>query len=275
MSATDLDQVTAVLLAPNPSPLTLEGTNTYLLGVPGGRGVVVVDPGPDLTTHRRNVDAAVAEHGGVVEAVLVTHHHRDHAAASGWAREWDAPLYAHDPGVVPGDATALADGDVLEAAGLGLEVLHTPGHSADHVCLRVRETGAVLTGDQVLGRGTTTVAGRDGDMAAYMASLHRLLRTAPTVLYPGHGPVVRDPAAVLQSYLRHREERERQVAAALEAGDTTAGQVVARLYADVDPALHPAAEQTVRAHLAKLVTEGRATAAGLRHRPTGEDVGRR
>lgn len=266
MSATDLDALTAVVLAPNPSPLTLEGTNSYLLGARDTGEVVVVDPGPALVTHRRALDTAVADRGARVVAVVLTHHHRDHAAAAGWADEWEVPLYAADPGRVPGTARLLADGDVLPHAGLALEVLHTPGHTADHVCLRLATTGAVLTGDHVLGRGTTVVTHPEGDMAAYMASLHRLLRAAPSVLYPGHGPVVHDPASVIGAYLRHREERERQILAAVGSGDATAAEVVARLYADVDPALHPAAEQSVRAHLAKLVDEGRLRVEGRRHR---------
>lgn len=265
MSATELDDVTVVVLAPNPSPLTLEGTNTYLLGARGSGQVVVVDPGPDLATHRRAVDAALAARGARVVAVVLTHHHRDHAGAAGWAEDWGAPSYAADPARIAG-ARPLADGDVVERAGVALEVLLTPGHTADHLCLRVRATGAVLTGDHVLGRGSTVVAEPDGDMAAYLSSLRRLGRSAPAVLYPGHGPVVRDPAAVVQAYLRHREERERQVLAAVRAGDATVAAIVAQLYADVDPALHPAAAQSVRAHLAKLGAEGRVVADGPRHR---------
>lgn len=265
MRATELDDVTVAVLAPNPSPMTLEGTNTYLLGVRGSGEVVVVDPGPDLVPHRRAVEAALDARAARVVAVVLTHHHRDHADAAGWADDWRAPAYAADPARIPG-AAPLADGDVLERAGVVLEVLHTPGHTADHLCLRVRATGAVLTGDHVLGRGTTVIAEPDGDMAAYVSSLHRLRRSAPTVLYPGHGPVVRDPAAVVQAYLRHREDRERQVLAAVRAGDETAGEIVARLYVDVDPALHAAAAQSVRAHLTKLVTEGRIVADGPQHR---------
>jgi glyoxylase-like metal-dependent hydrolase (beta-lactamase superfamily II) len=160
--------------------------------------------------------------------------------------------------MVPGEARALPDGGSVTGGGLTVEALHTPGHASDHLCLRVRETGVILTGDHVLGRGTTVVAWPDGDMAAYLASLERLARIPATALFPGHGPVLRDPARVLAEYLAHRYERERQVLDALDAGDVTAAAIVRRVYADVDPVLHPSAERSVRAHLDKLVREGRA-----------------
>lgn len=255
-----LDDLTTVVLAPNPSPMTLDGTNTYLLGAPGCGEVVVVDPGPDLLAHRRAVDDAVAGLDAAVTAVVVTHHHADHAQAAVWAEDWRAPLRAFTPTLVAGgQAAALRDGDVLRAAGVSLEAVHTPGHSSDHLCLRVAETGVVLTGDHVLGRGTTIVAHPDGDMGDYMASLRRLMELDATALYPGHGPVVDEPAGTIFSYLVHREQREKAVLAALEAGDRTPAAVVARVYADVDPALHPAAERSVRAHLDKLFADGRVT----------------
>ena len=266
-----LDELTTRVLAPNPSPLTLEGTNTYLLGAPSSGEVVVVDPGPDLLAHRRAIDAAVAARDAQIVAVVVTHHHADHAQAAPWADDWGAPLHAFSPALVAGGAAEpLRDGDVLRRAGVTLEAVHTPGHCADHLCLRVAETGVVLTGDHVLGRGTTIVDWPDGDMADYLDSLRRLAALAPIALHPGHGPVVDDPARVVAEYLAHREERERQVLAALAAGDSDPREIVARVYADVDPALHPAAERSVRAHLAKLIAEGRADPALLQ-----ADTGRR
>lgn len=262
MTPLQLDEVTAVVRAPNPSPMTLDGTNTYLLGRPGAGGIVVVDPGPDLLDHRRAVDAAVAERDAQVEAVVLTHHHADHAEAAGWAAAWGAPLYAFTPALIAADAAALRDGEDVCRAGVTLRAVHTPGHASDHLCLRVEDTGAVLTGDHVLGRGTTVVAWPDGDMVAYLQSLERLATIASTVLYPGHGPVVRDAAAKVDEYVAHRREREVQVVDALAAGDRTPAQVVARVYADVDPRLHPAAERSVRAHLDKLVAEGRVVRSG-------------
>lgn len=254
-----LDDLTAVVLAPNPSPMTLEGTNTYLLGAPGSGAVVVVDPGPDMPEHRLAVDAALADLDAEVAAVVFTHHHADHAQAVGWAAEWGADAYAFSPHLIDPAIIPLGDGAGLTGGGLTLQAVHTPGHASDHLCLRVAETGAVLTGDHVLGRGTTVVAWPDGDMAAYMASLRRLAALDATVLYPGHGPALEQPARTVHEYIAHREDRERQVLAALAAGDTTPAAIVARVYADVDVALHPAAERSVRAHLDKLATEGRVT----------------
>lgn len=255
---TRLDDVTTRVRAPNPSPMTLDGTNTYLLGAPGSGEVVVVDPGPDLLAHREAVDAAVAACDAQVAAVVVTHHHHDHAEAAAWAEDWGAPLHAFTPDLIAGGTAApLRDGDALIRGGVTLEAVHTPGHCADHLCLRVAETGVVLTGDHVLGQGTTIVDWPDGDMGDYLDSLRRLAGLAPVALYPGHGPVVDEPAAVVDGYLRHREEREQQILAAIAAGDRSAAEIVARVYADVDPVLHPAAERSVRAHLAKLVAEER------------------
>lgn len=260
MTLPRLDDVTRVVLAPNPSPMTLEGTNTYLLGVPGAGAVVVVDPGPDLLDHRRALDEAVAEADAEVATVVLTHHHADHAEAAGWADDWGVELRAFTPRLVPGEASALPDGARLEVAGLTLEAVHTPGHSSDHLCLRVVETDAVLTGDHVLGRGTSVVAWPDGDMGAYLDSLARLGSLGASVLYPGHGPPLDDPAGTVAEYLAHRHEREQQVLDALESGAATPAEVVANVYADVDPVLHPVAERSVRAHLDKLVREGVVTA---------------
>ncbi|MGH3665968.1 MAG: MBL fold metallo-hydrolase, partial [Egibacteraceae bacterium] len=235
-----LDELTDRVLAPNPSPLTLEGTNTYLLGEPGSGEVAIVDPGPDLLAHRAAVDTAVAARDARVAAVVITHHHADHAEAAGWAADWGVELSAFTPSLLDVDAAPLRDGDRLQRAGLTLEAVHTPGHASDHLCLRVAETGVVLTGDHILGRGTTVVLWPDGDMAAYLASLRRLAACDATALYPGHGPVLDDPATVIQTYLTHRLEREQQVLAALGAGDETPAGVVVRVYADVEPALHPA-----------------------------------
>lgn len=252
-----LDDLTSRVLAPNPSLVTLEGTNTYLLGAPGSGEVVVVDPGPDLPEHRAAVDNAAAERDAQVVAVVLTHHHRDHAEAARWVSSWRAALYAFEPNLVTVDASPVRDGEVLDRAGVRIEAIHTPGHSSDHLCLRVVATDVVLTGDHVLGWGTTLVAWPDGDMAAYLASLRRLGQCEARVLYPGHGPVIDDPAEVVAAYLAHRQEREAQVLAALAAGDRTPAQIVARVYADVDRVLHPLAEQSVRAHLDKLVAERR------------------
>jgi glyoxylase-like metal-dependent hydrolase (beta-lactamase superfamily II) len=254
---TRLDELVRVVLAPNPSPMTLDGTNTYLVSRPGSGEALVIDPGPDREEHRRTLEAALGAADADVAAVLVTHHHADHAEAAIWAAQWGAPLLAHTPALVPGDARALADGQVLRRGGASVQAVHTPGHASDHLCLRIVETDVVLTGDHVLGRGSTVVLHPDGDMADYLASLQRLRALGATSLYPGHGPVIEHPPTVIDEYLAHRRERERQVLAALSAAPQPPAAIVARLYADVDARLHAAAERSVRAHLAKLEREGR------------------
>lgn len=242
------------VLASNPGPMTLEGTNTWLLGEPGARRVVVVDPGPLDEGHLRAVLAAAA--GREVAVVLLTHGHPDHAdGAPRFAALSRAPVRAADVGFCVG-AGPLVDGDALDVDGLRLEVLATPGHTADSVSLLAPDDGAVLTGDTVLGRGTSVVAHPDGRLGAYLDSLRRLRRVAGerglrTVL-PGHGPALADPVAVLDGYLAHRAERLEQVRAALASGASTPAEVVAVVYADLDPALRPAAELSVRAQLDHL-----------------------
>jgi glyoxylase-like metal-dependent hydrolase (beta-lactamase superfamily II) len=244
------------VLAPNPSPLTLEGTNTFVVAEPGAGTAVVIDPGPADQGHAQAVVRACG--GREVELVLLTHTHVDHAeGARAFADRVGAPLAALAPGWATPGAPDLAAGDPVAAAGLELWPLPTPGHAADHCCFELATERAVFTGDHVLGRGTTVVEWPSGDMADYLASLELLLRLHPERLYPGHGPLVTDAVARVEGYLAHRRDREAQVLAALAAGDRTPAEIVARVYAEVDPSLHPAAELSVRAHLAKLVHEGR------------------
>jgi glyoxylase-like metal-dependent hydrolase (beta-lactamase superfamily II) len=234
--------------------MTLEGTNTWLLAAPGGR-CVVVDPGPDDPAHLANV----AERAGDVALVLLTHGHPDHSAgARAFAESVRAPVRAVDPRHRLGDE-GLGDGEHVTVDGLVVQVLATPGHASDHVCFVLPEAGQVLTGDHVLGRGTSVVAYPDGRMRDYLDSLHRLADVGATTLLPGHGPVVENPAEVIAYYLAHREERAAQVLAAVEAGARTPRDVVERVYADVDLALWGAAEQSVRAQLDLLVETGRVT----------------
>ena len=258
------------VLAPNPSPLTLEGTNTFVVADPGAGTALVIDPGPADEGHARAVVEACRGRG--VELVLLTHTHVDHAeGARAFAGRSGAPLAALAPGWATPGAPDLAAGDPMAAAGLELRPLPTPGHAADHCCFELAAEAAVFTGDHVLGRGTTVIEWPGGDMAAYLDSLRLLLDLGPERLYPGHGPLVADATARVEGYLAHRLEREAQVLAALAAGDRTPAEVVARVYAAVDPALHPAAELSVRAHLAKLAGEDRVEAEGdgERFRPAG------
>ena len=261
------DRVTRVL-APNPSPLTLEGTNTFVVAEPGAATVVVIDPGPDDEGHVAAVLGACGERR--VELVLLTHTHVDHAeGARAFAGRVGAPLAAMAEGWSTAGAPDLVSGAAVSAGGLELRPLPTPGHAADHCCFELAAERAVFTGDHVLGRGSTVVEWPGGDMADYLASLELVRDRRPERLYPGHGPLVADAVARVEAYLAHRHDREAQVLAALAAGDRTPGQVVARVYAEVDPALHPAAELSVRAHLVKLVAEGRAaTADGERFAPS-------
>jgi glyoxylase-like metal-dependent hydrolase (beta-lactamase superfamily II) len=240
------------VLAPNPSVYTLEGTNTW---VAGDGPALVIDPGPDDTGHHDEVLSAA----GAVSAVLVTHDHEDHAAgAVSFAARAGAPLWAWR---LEG-ATHLADGQRFAVPGAELIAIYAPGHSADHVVFLERETGALFTGDTVVGRGTSFIDPPDGDLTRYLTSLHRLLELEPCTIYPGHGPVLTDAPAALRGYLAHREEREAQVLEGLESGDRTVDDLVARIYVDHPPDVHPLAARSVTAHLLKLEHEGRARANG-------------
>ena len=240
------------VLAPNPSPMTLDGTNTWVIAEPGATAAVVVDPGPDDEGHlRRVLDAARAEDRHVAQVVL-THGHFDHSAgAARFAELSGAPVAALDPAHRLG-SEGFAAGAVLDVAGCELRVVATPGHTADSLSLLLTADGALLTGDTVLGRGTTVIAG-DGSLGDYLRTLDELRSLARNaglrVLLPGHGPLLRDPAGVLDYYIAHRRERLDQVRAALADGARTPAEVVAIVYADVDRSLWPAAELSVRAQL--------------------------
>ena len=242
-----------LVLAPNPSPYTLEGTNTWVLCEPGSTAAVVVDPGPLHEGHLQAVLAAVEGRGARVAQILLTHGHLDHAeSAARFAELAGAPVRALDPAHRLGPE-GLADGDVVAVGGLELRVVGTPGHSGDSLSFLLPADRAMLTGDTVLGRGTTLVSYPDGTLADYLDSLERLRAAAQrhefdTVL-PGHGPVLGDALGVLDFYLAHRKERLAQVEAAVAAGDASAAEVVRRVYADVDPAVWPAAELSVLAQL--------------------------
>jgi len=240
------------LLAPNPSPMTLEGTNTWVIAEPGSSSAVVIDPGPDDEPHLRRVLAEATAGDRWVARILLTHGHLDHSAGAARLAELSgAPILAADPAGRLG-AEGLADGDVVTAAGCDLRVVATPGHSADSVSLLLPADGALFTGDTVLGRGTTVIA-RDGNLGDYLRSLGQLRELAEAMdlrlLLPGHGPILADPIGTLDYYLAHRAERLEQVRSALAAGARTPAEIVAMIYTDVDPAVWPAAEWSVRAQL--------------------------
>jgi glyoxylase-like metal-dependent hydrolase (beta-lactamase superfamily II) len=233
--------------------MTLEGTNTWVLR--GGSSRLVVDPGPLDPDHLRSV-LDVAD--GPVAGVLLTHGHLDHSEGAAWfAERAGCGVRALDPAYRLG-SEGLGEGDVVEAGDLRVEVLATPGHSGDSLSFWLPDEASLLTGDTVLGRGTSVVAHPDGSLGAYLGSLRRLHALASEVgvskVLPGHGPVISDALEVLTYYLRHRAERLDQVREALAAGATTPREVVERVYADVDPVLWPAAELSVRAQLDYLAS---------------------
>src|SRR4051794_27917607 len=222
--------------ANNPSALTLDGTNTYLVGR------WVVDPGPLMDEH---LDAVLATAGDGIEGIVLTHDHPDHAQA--------APELARRAG---GATVTLPRGG--ERVG-PFEAIATPGHSADHVALLFGRVA--FTGDTVLGAGSVFVAPGEGSLTAYMDSLRRLRELDLETICPGHGPFVNDPDAKLDAYIDHRMERERRILAAIESGAGTRDEVLERAWSDVDldaaPFLHEAARLTLDAHLEKLGAEGR------------------
>ncbi len=240
------------LLAPNPSAWTLEGTNTWLIAEPGSTEVVVVDPGPDTIAHLERIADTVNERGAIAQ-ILVTHGHADHSAgARALSRMTGAPVRALDPEHVFG-GEGLQAGEVIEFCDLAIEVIPTPGHSADCLSFRVNGDSSILTGDTVLGRGTTVIAWPEGKLGDYLATLDTLAVTIEAHvigrIYPGHGPVIVDPAARIDQYIKHRAERLDDVRAALDAGARTADEVVAIVYARTPENLRGAAKLSVQAQM--------------------------
>jgi glyoxylase-like metal-dependent hydrolase (beta-lactamase superfamily II) len=253
-----LEPLVTRVLAPNPGGMTLDGTNTYVVGAPGSGRAVLVDPGPDDAAHLAAVEAVLAARDAECVAVLVTHHHVDHAeAALPWGAHFGAQVAAADPAVAGPRGRVLEHGERLDLAGTSIGVVPTPGHTADHLAFRL-ESGAVLVGDHVLGRGTSVVTHPEGDVLAYLESLRRVHDLGPSALYCGHGPeLTEDPGAVLDFYLAHRSYREQQLLAVLAGGPATVDELVATVYADYPQQVWPAAAQSTRATLDKLRTEGR------------------
>jgi glyoxylase-like metal-dependent hydrolase (beta-lactamase superfamily II) len=263
----ELEPLVTRVLAPNPSPMTLDGTNTYVVGAPGSGQAVLVDPGPDDPAHLAAVEAALTDRDARCVAVLVTHHHGDHAeAALPWGARFGVPVAAADRRVAGPEGRVLEPGERLSLAGTALDVVTTPGHTADHLAFRL-ESGAVLVGDHVLGRGTSVVTHPEGDVLAYLESLRRVHDLGPSALYCGHGPeLTEDPGAVLDFYLAHRAMRESQLLASLARGAGSVDQLVADVYAEVPREVWPAAAQSTRATLAKLAAEGHVVLDGDRVR---------
>lgn len=244
------------ILAPNPGPMTLEGTNTWIVGHPGVAAPVVVDPGPADDHHLRQI---FDQCEGRIAAIILTHRHHDHSdGVQALAELARCPALAADPEFQVGPRS-LVDGEAVTTAGCQLTPVATPGHTSDSFSLLLQGSDGqyrLLTGDTVLGRGTSVIARPDGDLEHYLASLQRLsdlvVEHDVIEILPGHGPIVTEPGQLLAAYHRHRLERLDQVRQALADGARTAAEVVARVYADVDQGLWPAAEQSVAAQMAYL-----------------------
>ncbi|WP_328361936.1 MBL fold metallo-hydrolase [Mycobacterium sp. NBC_00419] len=238
-------EIASVLLCNNPNVMTLEGTNTWVLRGRGSDEMVIVDPGPDDDQHLATLAGL-----GTIALVLISHKHEDHTGGIDKLVDMTgATVRSVGSGFLRGLGGPLTDGEVIDAAGLRITVMATPGHTADSLSFLIDD--AVLTADTVLGRGTTVIDDEDGSLTQYLDSLRRLQGLGRRRVLPGHGPELDDLAAVSAMYLAHREERLEQVRAALRAlgEDATARQVVEHVYTDVDEKLWDAAEKSVRAQL--------------------------
>jgi glyoxylase-like metal-dependent hydrolase (beta-lactamase superfamily II) len=264
-----VDPLVTRVLAPNPSPYTFTGTQTYLVGT---TDVAVIDPGPDEPAHVAALLAAIA--GRPVVAILCTHTHRDHSpaapaiqAATGAPIIGCAPLAIEDLGP-RADASfdanyapdrVLVDGERVSGAGWTLEAVATPGHTSNHLCFALPESGVLFTGDHVMGWSTTVVAPPDGDMAAYMASLDKLMARADRIYFPAHGDPVEKPHRFVRGLIGHRKQREGQILRLLRQDVSAIPVMVERMYVGLDPRLTGAAERSVLAHLIDLRTRGLVT----------------
>lgn len=238
------------LTAPNPGPFTLDGTQTYLLG-----DTAVLDPGPSIESHIAAILATLPR----LTTILITHRHGDHAPAAVPLKAATGARIIAPAGVLTDDVVdqRVRGGEHLIIEGDTVEVIATPGHTSEHVCYLTADR-ELFTGDTVLGTGTTAIFPPDGHMGDYLRSLATLRERNPRRIYPAHGPIRDDAVALLDEYIAHRLERERQVLEALDAGATSAADMRARIYPELDPRLHGAAEIQLTAHLIKLVDEGRA-----------------
>lgn len=264
--AMQLEPLVARVLAANPSPFTYTGTQTYLVGT---SDVAVIDPGPDLPEHINALIAAIA--GRPVRAILCTHTHRDHSPASRpLATATGAPIIGCAPLALDDDGPrsdaafdreyapdrVLADGERVSGHGWTLEAVATPGHTSNHLCFALVESGALFTGDHIMGWSTSVVAPPDGDMGAYMASLDKLLARADRVYYPAHGPEVTTPQRLARGMMGHRKQREGQILRLLGQDVGMIPDMVDRMYVGLDPRLTGAAGRSVLAHLIDLQNRG-------------------
>ncbi|HEY7806978.1 MAG TPA: MBL fold metallo-hydrolase [Croceibacterium sp.] len=268
-----LEPLVRRMLAPNGSPFTYTGTQTYLVG--GREGLTVVDPGPAEPAHLDALARAIG--ASPVLAIACTHTHRDHSpAAAPLAARVGAPVIGCAPLVLETDEPradapfdkdykpdrVLCDGERLTGPGWTLAAVATPGHTSNHLCFALEETGALFTGDHVMGWSTTVVAPPDGDMAAYMASLDKLQARGDRVYYPAHGPAVHNPRQLVRGMIGHRRQRARQILKLLAHRPQAIAELVPQMYKGVDQRLWPAAALSVRAHLLDLERRRAVTHAG-------------
>ncbi|MFQ5535635.1 MAG: MBL fold metallo-hydrolase [Sphingomonadales bacterium] len=255
------------IVAENPGPFTFTGTGTYIIG----RGeVAIIDPGPAMAAHIDALLGALA--GERVTHILVTHTHADHSPAAGAIKRATGALTlgfgghggrADDEAAEEGaDRTfvpdvRLKDGDVVEGAGWVLEAVHTPGHTANHLCYALREERALFSGDHVMGWSTSVISPPDGNMADYLASLEALLARDDVIYWPTHGAPIAKPRPLVEAFIAHRLDRERQILACLEKGVALIPDLVKEMYLDIPHYLHPAAARSVLAHLICMVDTGR------------------
>lgn len=267
--AEQVEPLVARVLAPNGSPFTYTGTQTYLIG--GDEGLAVIDPGPDDPAHIAALVAAIG--GRPVIAILCTHTHRDHSpAAAPLAALTGAPIVGCAPVVIESDAPrvdapfdkayapdrVLADGDEVAGPGWTITAVATPGHTSNHLCYALEESGALFTGDHVMAWSTSVVVPPDGDMGDYMASLMKLHDRDDRIYYPAHGPAVEKPRQLVRGMVGHRRAREKQIARLLEQGPQTIAAMVPVMYKGLDQRLWPAAAQSVHAHLIEMAKHGQA-----------------
>lgn len=261
----DVEPGIARLLAPNPSPYTATGTQVHLIGTDA---LAVLDPGPADPDHLAALIAAIA--GRPVEAILVTHTHRDHSPAAGPLRAaTGAPVIgcsvlaldglglggeSFDAGYAPD--RVLADGDSVSVDGRTLRAIHTPGHTSNHLCFADEDAGVLFSGDHVMGWSTSVVIPPDGHMGDYMASLDRLRRRSDRIYYPAHGNPVGEPQRLVRGMVAHRLQRESQLLRLLGSGPATVAELVAAAYPGLDARLVPAAGASVLAHLITLAQGG-------------------
>ncbi|AKM09020.1 MBL fold metallo-hydrolase [Croceicoccus naphthovorans] len=263
-----LEPLVRRVLAPNPSPFTFTGTQTYLVGT--DTDVAVIDPGPDEAEHLHSLNAAIGQ--ARVVAIMCTHTHRDHSpAAAPLSAMTGAPIIGCAPLVIQTDAPradapfdqsyspdrVLTEGETVGGEGWTLRALETPGHTSNHLCFALEESGALFTGDHVMGWSTSVVAPPDGDMAGYMASMERLYERDDRIYYPAHGPAVTKPRQLVRGMIGHRRQRERQILTRLADGPAAIPKLVETMYVGLDQRLVPAAGQSVLAHLIDLERKGK------------------